>query len=191
MDSTRKNYYHIFGDWITGDNLLVTHSRRNYNITKLVNVRNGYLPVWEKGALKRKEIKRKYNLRTERSTSLIDYWKEWNDKYYKAKYPRIMIRYEDLLFHLDETITKVCTCAGGTMKGTPKLPEKSAKSYRGNKHKGNGLVAAIAKAANMNLRLSKMTSEDIAYADKVLQSTELLDVFGYSMSMQTGITRNE
>ena len=75
-------------------------------------------------------------------------------------------------------------------ESTPKLPEKSAKSEQGTRFSGNGLVGAIAATTDVNARLVTLSSEDVAYVDKVLGMTELMDVFGYSMSVPEA-SRNE
>ena len=49
-------------------------------------------------------------------TSIVDMWREWNQAYVDVDFPRLMVRYEDLLFNSQETTREVCECAGGTMK---------------------------------------------------------------------------
>jgi len=50
--------------------------------------------------------------------SLVDFWSRWNRAYADAKDPRLMVRYEDLLWRPEETTAAVCACVGGTMAPT-------------------------------------------------------------------------
>ena len=49
-------------------------------------------------------------------TSMVDLWNTWYGQWYDMEIPRLMVRFEDLLFHAEETITKVCECGGGKMQ---------------------------------------------------------------------------
>ena len=49
-------------------------------------------------------------------TSMVDLWNTWYGQWYNVDFPRLMVRFEDLLFHAEETITKVCECGGGRMR---------------------------------------------------------------------------
>ena len=39
--------------------------------------------------------------------SLAHFWQEWNEQYLNAKYPRLMVRFEDIIYHTKETVTKI------------------------------------------------------------------------------------
>ena len=41
------------------------------------------------------------------------YWTEWNRAYLEASFPRLVVRYEDLLFSPYEVARAVCGCLGG------------------------------------------------------------------------------
>ena len=47
--------------------------------------------------------------------SIAHLWNKWHEGYHDAKFPRLMIRYEDLLFYTKQTITQICDCVGGEM----------------------------------------------------------------------------
>jgi hypothetical protein len=52
-----------------------------------------------------------------RLDSLADAWNEWNRQYFDlAEIPRIMVRFEDLIFRPKELIEAVCACGGGRPK---------------------------------------------------------------------------
>ena len=48
-----------------------------------------------------------------RHESLAGLWNDWYSEYYKAPWPRLIVRSEDLLFYPEFVITKACQCAGG------------------------------------------------------------------------------
>ena len=47
--------------------------------------------------------------------SLVHFWNEWYKEYLDADFPRIIVRYEDLVFRPKETTKQVCECFGGTL----------------------------------------------------------------------------
>ena len=115
--------------------------------------------------------------------SLIDYWKEWNESYYNAAYPRLIIRYEDILFHMQDILPQVCECAGGKLNGTPHVPQSSAKQWVQNAPAtGSGLLESLKTNVSVKRRLFGMSNSDIEYTDKVLKHSPLKDVFGYTLS---------
>jgi hypothetical protein len=58
-----------------------------------------------------------YGAGVEKYTSLIHMYNDWYREYvHDVIYPRVIIRMEDLVFYTPETITAVCTCAGGKIR---------------------------------------------------------------------------
>lgn len=114
--------------------------------------------------------------------SLIGLWNEWYGDYLKIhEFPRLMIRFEDILFHVEEVVTKVCECGGGTLihhENGIHLKSESAK--QGGSHQGsNGLLSAITRYGSEKHRLDGMTADDITFANENVNA-ELLQLFGYS-----------
>ena len=64
------------------------------------------------------EVTTKYaDGRVEYSDSLAHLWNDWYKMYLEdAKYPRLVVRLEDLVFHAKETTAAICTCVGGEMQ---------------------------------------------------------------------------
>lgn len=52
-------------------------------------------------------------------SSLPAMWNDWNNHYYNATYPRLLVRFEDVVFYPKELSTSICQCAGGQIM-TPK-----------------------------------------------------------------------
>ncbi len=42
-------------------------------------------------------------------------WNTWYGDYIEAKYPRLSVRFEDLLYHTEMVITQACCCFGGKL----------------------------------------------------------------------------
>jgi len=46
--------------------------------------------------------------------NLLDFWKTWNEDYLDApQFPRLVVRLEDLVFFPHQTLSQICSCAGG------------------------------------------------------------------------------
>eukprot|EP00547_Thalassionema_nitzschioides_P000214 CAMPEP_0194214464 /NCGR_PEP_ID=MMETSP0156-20130528/15666_1 /TAXON_ID=33649 /ORGANISM="Thalassionema nitzschioides, Strain L26-B" /LENGTH=436 /DNA_ID=CAMNT_0038942723 /DNA_START=12 /DNA_END=1318 /DNA_ORIENTATION=+ len=119
----------------------------------------------------------KYASETVNHDSLAHMWSEWNRQYYDAEYPRLMVRYEDLIFYGKEVTTAACECFGGKMK------------QRGFRHKGESakvgdihmnktsLVDNMIRFIDPNIDLKKgMTEDDLEFAKKVLDK-EMMEFF--------------
>ena len=48
--------------------------------------------------------------------SILHLWNSYYTEYKEAQFPRLIVRYEDLIFHPEEVTEKVCKCAGGSMR---------------------------------------------------------------------------
>ncbi|KAH8060565.1 hypothetical protein JL722_4673 [Aureococcus anophagefferens] len=96
-------------------------------------------------------------------SSLPDFWSRWNRLYYDAEFPRLMVRYEDLLWRGEATTRRVCECVGGAMRATFDPIDQAAKS--GFSH-GTGAVSgradARSKYANESRRYEFLDDADLA-----------------------------
>ena len=130
-------------------------------------------------------------------TSFPHWWNEWYQLYYNATYPRIMIRYEDLLFYGKQVIEAICACGGGVPRtDRPVSSSSSSSSSSGFVHVSSSaklrqehvrqktdLLTAIITYGSINQhqqgRLKSMTPDDIQAA-KILLDSNLMNVFGYT-----------
>jgi len=114
--------------------------------------------------------------------SLAGLWNDWYSQWIDAAFPRLVIRFEDLLFHAEEVVGKVCTCGGGVIHTEYfKYIEESAKT--GKAHKGsNGLVKSFVSYGNKTRRTTVYTNGDMDYAKKTLRR-DLMDMFHYTNPM--------
>ena len=117
--------------------------------------------------------------------SLAHHWNEWYNLYFSSSFPRIVVRFEDLLFYGEEVTETLCECGGGVPREDRKFPHfvyvsESAKlgtAAHGN-HK-TGLLDALIKYGNDDHRLDHLTPEDLALAAKILDP-KLMEYFGYT-----------
>ena len=136
------------------------------------------------------------NGKVETYSSLAAMWSTWNRQYYDAEYPRLVIRFEDLLFHTREVMDTIVKCSGITpsynmgARSRPQdrtIDESHAQFHEFRYHvdaaKGHGIstdmVSAMIKYGNDRGRSRRYSKEDLDYAQIALDK-ELMDVFHYS-----------
>jgi len=130
----------------------------------------------------------KYNSKlTVHHKSLAHYYSEWYNDYLKADYPRIMLRFEDMLFYGEEVTRTVCECGGGVpvpdngRSGRFAHISESAKkgaNAHGAKSQRTNLVGALIRYGSFVNRTDSMTTEDLAAARRHLDPI-LMEAFGY------------
>lgn len=114
--------------------------------------------------------------------SLAHFWNDWYRPYYQAPYPKVIVRYEDLIFHAKEVTESVCHCAGGEMKGKFEYIVESAKKGsggHGRKDQRTSMIQAMIRYGKETNRTIGFTQDDLAFAIETLDS-ELTEFFGYS-----------
>ena len=110
--------------------------------------------------------------------SLAGLWNEWYGDYFDiTEYPRLIVRFEDVMISPKEVVTKVCECGGGIIKGEFKMVADAAK--KGAAHKGSsGLVSALTRYGDPKKRVEGMEKADLDYARQHLRD-DLMGAFGY------------
>jgi hypothetical protein len=92
--------------------------------------------------------------------SLPHYWSEWYRQYLHADFPRLIVRYEDTIFHAEKVLKAVAQCAG--------IRPNERFVFVGREAKGHGasgdLFSAMVKSGNGSGRYNGMTADDIAFA---------------------------
>lgn len=108
--------------------------------------------------------------------SLADMWSQWNQGYMDVDYPRLFIRFEDMLFHQEEVLKQITQCAGVSL-------QRSTYRYLLEKSKSHGrssdFFSAIVKYGSKKGRHKCMTKPDMDYARTALDS-KLMETFKYS-----------
>jgi len=114
-------------------------------------------------------------------TSMVDLWNTWYGQWYDAEFPRLMVRFEDLLFHAEETITKVCECGGGKMQKKFRYMEAPAKGTTGVHSGSAGFLASLVNYGNSTLRMKDIMKweKDSEYFNEHVDK-DLMELFEYS-----------
>lgn len=108
--------------------------------------------------------------------SLVDLWNDWYRRYLRAKYPRLMVRFEDMVFHGPAMMKKIAECAGVDVPEEFSYQTKSSKSHGS----GTTFLKAIVKTGDVQNRVKRMSLDDLQFAAAHLDK-ELLDVFQYKL----------
>ena len=108
--------------------------------------------------------------------SLVHLWNDWYRGYFDADSPRIIIRFEDTLFHGKEVMRQVCECGGAQQPSQLSYVVDEAKWDH--THAQSNMVTAIIKYGTESNRYRNMTNEDLLFAHKSL-SPELMEEFHY------------
>jgi hypothetical protein len=127
----------------------------------------------------------KYPGEAEHWESLVHLYNSWYRQYFDADYPRLLVRFEDLLFNVKELVHIVCECVGGVPrqeefayvvdsgKFGPGHPEQ-----KGGQH--TNLIGAMVKYGTDKLRFAGMTEDDLRYAYENLD-LEMMMTFQYEI----------
>jgi hypothetical protein len=121
----------------------------------------------------------KYNRETMNHDSLADMWNDWYSDYYNASFPRVIVRYEDLLFYGKEVTTAACECFGGKMKKPFVHVGDSAKKGDIHMNKTSLLDNLIKFGHKKDTDLIKgMTAEDLEFARERFAG-DMMEAFAY------------
>ena len=113
--------------------------------------------------------------------NMLDVWNTWYTEYINAPFPKIVIRFEDLLFRQEEIVTSVCSCAGGKMLKEFLKFDSSAKGEKGAHGGGHGRKEALARYGSEEVRNKDFSELDLAYFDRFADKT-LMELFHYGDS---------
>lgn len=135
-------------------------------------------------------VDRDYN---ERYDSLADMWSEYYDQYMQAGFPRLIIRFEDTLYHAERVMELVTECIGAPMQEPFKYHLDASKEH------GNpaDFATALAKYGSAEGRAGGMSELDKEYAAVALNE-HLMKTFRYPLlpvverkSLTTGDINNK
>jgi hypothetical protein len=114
----------------------------------------------------------------QQASSVLHLWNDWYRTYLYAEYPRLIIRFEDLLFHASSVMNQIATCAGGHLVHTdPYLyhyPTGKSKDHGS----GTDYLKAMIKSGDPIARYHGYWLQDILYAAKHVDP-DLMNVFQY------------
>jgi len=126
------------------------------------------------------------------SESMVDAWGKWVSEYHENDESQtqraVMIRYEDLLFKPEKTISQVCECVGGTAKRGKDfhvMESSTSQANRGSSSAATTRDGAIDRYVNQRASiLTHMTAEDKKYMEHVLAKTganKIMEKFHYTL----------
>jgi hypothetical protein len=123
--------------------------------------------------------------------SLADVWNSWYREYFEATniMPRLMIRFEDLLFHPEEVVEAVRECVGAEYKHAEFQyqagPAKTHPYFSQFKKNPSSMISAWVKyGQNRERAMRNMTTADRMYAAKYLDE-DLMRQFHYQPPVTT------
>ena len=105
-------------------------------------------------------------------------WNTFYRDYLNADFPRLIIRYEDLLLHADEIMPQICECVGAELTNTENgvsVGKESAKKHMRSK---DDIVGIIMRYGSIEKKTERHTKGDIVYANENL-AKDLMEAFQY------------
>lgn len=177
---------------IEPENMMVTSMIRNPYDWMASMCRHGYTAKWNRSRnncpnlYDGNEVNAKFGPGPSHHLSLAHMWNDWNRAYFNATYPRLMIRFEDVVFFPKETARKICTCVGGKLL-TPKendgifhyvIDSALTGAGHGGAQKRNGLIDAWIKYGKP--RNITFSASDMKYAESHLD-TDMMETFRWNI----------
>jgi hypothetical protein len=106
--------------------------------------------------------------------SIAGMWSDWNGLYLNAKFPRLVIRFEDTIFHLETVMKKVSECVGIPMDGPLKYHLDSSKHLRSSAD----FVSAMSRYGKAEGRYDGFSVQERKYLQTALDP-QLMQIFRY------------
>ena len=114
--------------------------------------------------------------------SLVHFFNDWYRDYVKAPFPRLIVRFEDIIFHPKLITRTVCECAGGEMNRNKPFKYIVDSAKKGAAHGAQGqrtsYVDALVKYGTEAGRYKGFEEADLEYAKQHLDP-DLMRLFGY------------
>mmetsp|Transcript_12160 Transcript_12160/g.28869 ORF Transcript_12160/g.28869 Transcript_12160/m.28869 type:complete len:476 (+) Transcript_12160:97-1524(+) len=125
----------------------------------------------------------KYNGFNRGYESLMHLWNDWYNEYKNIDVPFLLVRFEDLVFHPAETVTKVCECGGGRRVSKDfryiVTSAKKGKDAHGAVPLRTGFVDAIVKYGDLKSRYKGFATDDLQYVSSHVDNG-LMEMMQYS-----------
>jgi hypothetical protein len=123
-----------------------------------------------------------YKKFTNHHKSILHLWNDYYQEYLTASFPRLLVRFEDLVFHPEEVTRTVCECAGGSMKKGRKFTYIVDSAKKGEAAHGKiktGYVEAIIKYGSEKHRYQNYRdAADLEYVRDNIDK-KLMELMGY------------
>ena len=120
--------------------------------------------------------------------SLPHFWRAWNGEYLNSTAPRLLIRFEDLLWNSEETIRKVCACVGGRpLRRFSQAHGVSKDARLGHVGPVNDRAKALRLYGSEAERFRHYTREDLEYVRDVAGASPLFRALGYDFDVDDAL----
>jgi hypothetical protein len=117
-----------------------------------------------------------YENYTQDYDSLADMWSKWNLFYYQeADFPRLIVRFEDTLFHLEAVMKQISDCIGMPLHEPFQYSLSRSKPSK----RSNDFITAMAKYGRDDGRYDGFTKKERRYLQKALDP-DLMKTFHYA-----------
>jgi hypothetical protein len=115
-----------------------------------------------------------------RHATVAHFWNDWYHQYMQADFPRIFVRYEDLLFYGEQVTRQLCACGGGVPRREEfmHIHDSAKLGVHAHGHVKTNLVEAMIRYGNHKHRLDHLTPLDMELA-KQLFDPKLMNLFHY------------
>ena len=159
-------------------------ARWNSNATACPN-------LWSDEYEGKNPVRVKYAHTAVKYDSLPDLYNQWYQDYLGVDFPRVFVRFEDLMFFGKEVTTKLCKCGGGVPRSDhDTFYHVGASAKMGTAAHGSektNLLQALIRYGYDNDKTKGMTQSDLDYA-KEWFDPKLLEMFNYEhpKSVYTG-----
>ena len=107
--------------------------------------------------------------------SLATMWSQWNREYLEADFPRLFVRFEDIVFNAEKVMHTVAECAGLSLRQPYRVMLKPSKQHGDSL----GLLSAMIRYGTDVGRADGLLAEDLEYAQKTLDK-DLMSLFHYT-----------
>jgi len=113
-------------------------------------------------------------------SSMLDFWGTWNKDYMDSTTPKILVRFEDLLYDTTAALESVCSCAGGTLTRPVHIMNENVKYGGGHNNvaKASGHRSVQAKYADTAKRLGQFDANDLRFI-RSHSAAKLMKRLGY------------
>ena len=122
--------------------------------------------------------------RPHRYKSMLHLWMEWYLQYLEYEGPRLLVRLEDMVYHPEETMEKICDCAGGSFNYSHHVMSERRGGI-GRAKDGNYRFKAWKRHSRVNIESHLGKSRSNMQLFRSLASTDdmqtLLDAFHYTI----------
>jgi hypothetical protein len=114
--------------------------------------------------------------------SMVQFWNSWNNDYYlHADYPRLVVRFEDVMYRLQDVVSAVRSCIGMESSNASFVYHTSSSKKHGDPA---GVLDSLQKYASHTRRYIGLNEADRKYANDALDSN-LMKLFRYRYAPPT------